>query len=323
MYHLKYLAAALVVSLAQALGLAGPATAEYPDHPVKLIVSYAAGGPTDAVARIVADGLGNRWKQSVIVENRPGAQGLIGTSAAARAPTDGYTLLLGTAFGTLELADRKDDFPSLKDFECVALISLAPVGLVVRTDLGIKSVRDFIAYVKAHPNTLHYGVVRGSPLHIAMEQLKQEQGLEMTLVPFPSTSQSVQLLLAGDIQVAVLDALSAMTAIQTGKAVMIGAIAAKRIEQMPDVPTFPEQGYPGFAAEAWTGILTPKGTPRAINEKIQADVFAAMNEPQAEKRVRALGFALQLGGPDALSKVINTEVDKTRRAIREFGILAK
>jgi tripartite-type tricarboxylate transporter receptor subunit TctC len=304
-----------------AVGL--PAVAQYPAKPVKLIVPFPPGGPTDVVGRVIAQQLTQTLGQPVVVENRAGASGTMGVEAAAKSPPDGYTLALGTT-GTLASAPglyANLGYDPLKSFSPISLLIRAPFLVVVHASVPAASLRELIEFAKSKPGQLHFGSGgNGHPLHIAGEMFKDAAGVELVHVPYKGTGPVVVDLLAGRTQIIFEQPAALLAHIRGGKLRALAVAAGQRISQLPDVPTASEAGLPGYEVSVWFGLVAPRGIPAEVTKRLNAEVLKAL----ATKEVRDI-FAAQalepLGSsPEEFSAHIAAEAEKWSRTIRASGV---
>src|SRR3979411_2412169 len=255
--------------------------AEFPARPIKLVVPYAAGGPTAVLGRLVGEYLGRDLKQVVVVENKAGAQGAIGAEAVARSEPDGYTLF-GTAAAVLVLTPmlyKKLPYDPVKDFRMLALITDLPVVMEVHPSVPARTVAEFVAYAKQNPGKLNFGSAgTGGTIHLAGEMFKQMAGIEMTHVPYKGAGPALTDLISGNIQV-MFDSLStALPPVRSGLLRPLGVSSARRSPDLPDVPTIAESGYPDYTVSVWYGIAAPSKLPDEIAQKISASLDRALND---------------------------------------------
>lgn len=314
--------AAMLIGIAATANIAlAEEAADFPSKPVTLLVGYAAGGPSDALARIVAQKLSEKWKQPVVVENRTGASGTIAAAAVARAEPDGYTIAFGgsTTFVGFELLNPdKVAYRTLDDFETVTMIADQAMVFTARADLGVKDIKGFVDMAKAKPGELNFAMSGyGSPPHLNMELLKGKAGIDLLTVPFAGSAPSSQAMLAGTVDVMMDGPLGMSTLAKENKAVMLGVASEERIPQVPDVPTFKEQGY-DISVKSWYGMLVPKGTPRAIVDKIDADLRATIGDDDSKMAIEKAGFARVLIAPDDFRKAIE-QGQATLKALIDSG----
>jgi tripartite-type tricarboxylate transporter receptor subunit TctC len=266
--------------------------AEFPTRPIKLVVPYAAGGPTDVLGRLVAEFLGRDLKQAVFVENKAGAQGAIGAEAVARSEPDGYTLFV-TAASIIVLNPilyKKLPYDP-KDFRMLALVTDLPVVMEVHPSVPAKSVAEFVAYAKQNPGKINFGSAgTGGTIHLAGEMFKQMAGIEMTHVPYKGAGPALTDLLSGNIQV-MFDTLStALPPVKSGLVRPLGVSSAQRSPDLPDVPTIAESGYPDYRVSVWYGIAAPAKLPDDIAQKIGASLDRALNDDGFRASLEKIGF---------------------------------
>src|SRR5437764_10228516 len=273
--------AALVFGFVAALGVAPQIhAAEYPTRPIKLVVPYAAGGPTDVLGRLVGEYLGRDLKQVVVVENKAGAQGAIGAEAVARSEPDGYTLFV-TAASIIVLNPmlyRKLPYDPARDFRMLALVTDLPVVMEINPSVPAKTVTEFVAYAKQNPGKVNFGSAgTGGTIHLAGEMFKQMAGIDMTHVPYKGAGPALTDLLSGNIQV-MFDTLStALPPVKSGLLRPLGVSSGERSPDLPDVPTIAESGYPDYRVSVWYGIAVPAKVPDDISQKISASLDRALN----------------------------------------------
>src|SRR6476469_4395315 len=255
--------------------------AEYPTRPIKLVVPYAAGGPTDVLGRLVGEYLGRDLKQVVVVENKAGAQGAIGAEAVARSEPDGYTLFVTAAsiFVLNPMLYKKLPYDPVKDFRMLALITDLPVVMEVHPSVPAKTVAEFVAYARQNPGKLNFGSAgTGGTIHLAGEMFKQMAGIDLFHVPYKGAGPALTDLLSGNIQV-MFDTLStALPPIKSGLLRPLGVSSGQRSPDLPDVPTIAESGYPDYRVSVWYGIAAPSRLPDDIAAKISASLDRALND---------------------------------------------
>jgi tripartite-type tricarboxylate transporter receptor subunit TctC len=267
--------------------------ADYPVRPIKLVVPYAAGGPTDVLGRLVADYLGRDLKQAVIVENKPGAQGAIGAEAVARAEPDGYTLFVaaGSIIVLNPMLYKKLAYDPVKDFRMLALVTDLPVVMEVHPSVPAKTVAEFVAYAKQNPGKLNFGSAgTGGTIHLAGEMFKQMAGIEMTHVPYKGAGPALTDLLSGNIQVMFDSMGTALPPVKAGLLRPLGVSSTQRSPDLPDVPTIAESGYPDYAVSVWYGIVAPSKLPDEIAQKISASLDRALNDDTFRASLEKIGF---------------------------------
>jgi tripartite-type tricarboxylate transporter receptor subunit TctC len=267
--------------------------ADYPTRPIKLVVPYAAGGPTDVLGRLVGEYLGRDLKQAVIVENKAGAQGAIGAEAVARSEPDGYTLFV-TAASIIVLNPmlyKKLSYDPAKDFRMLALITDLPVVMEVHPSVPAKNVAEFVAYAKQNPGKINFGSAgTGGTIHLAGEMFKQMAGIDMVHVPYKGAGPALTDLLSGNIQV-MFDTLStALPPVKGGLVRALGVSSEKRSSDLPDVPTIAESGYPDYRVSVWYGIAAPAKLPDDIAQKISASLDRGLNDDAFRASLEKIGF---------------------------------
>ncbi|SEC23348.1 Bug family tripartite tricarboxylate transporter substrate binding protein [Bradyrhizobium erythrophlei] len=285
---------AFIVALTAMLTAALPArAADYPSRPIKLVVPYAAGGPTDVLGRIVGEYLGRDLKQVVVVENKAGAQGAIGAEAVARSDPDGYTLFVTAAsiFVLNPLLYKKLPYDPARDFRLLSVITDAPMIMEVHPSVPAKTIAEFVAYAKKNPGKLNFGSAgTGGTVHLAGEMFKQMAGVEMTHVPYKGAGPALTDLLSGNIQL-MFDTLgTALPPVKSGMLRALAVTSTERIPDLPDLPTIAESGYPDYAVSVWYGIAAPSKVPDEIADKIKASLDRALNDEAFRASLVRIGF---------------------------------
>jgi tripartite-type tricarboxylate transporter receptor subunit TctC len=297
-----------------ALGLPGigPASAQsYPDKPIKLVVPFPPGGPTDYMARLVALRLSADLGQ-VVIDNRAGAGGTIAAKAVAAAEPDGYTLLYGSS-ATLGIAPalyKNVDYDAIKSFAPIALVSHVPFVLGVAADLPANTLREFIAYAKAHPGKLNFGATIGTPPHLVGELFKVTTGTDIFYVPYKGAAQAMTDLLAGQMHMTIEGVTTLLAHIQSGKVRALAVMSPQRIPALPDVPTMIELGYSQFPPASWTGVLGPAGTPAAVVGKLNIAINNGLQAPEITANFVKLGAQAKVGSPADFADFIAAEAPK-------------
>ena len=317
---------ALVIALSFSLAGSAAATAEsYPSHPIKIIVSLAPGGVADILARAFAAKLTEQGKQ-VVVENRTGGGGTIGAEAAAKSAPDGYTLYMGF-HGTQSILPHmqsKLPYDPAKDFVPVVFIATSPNILIVHPSVPAKTPQELIAYIKANPGKLSFGSPGlGSSGHLAGEQFRQINNLEIAHVHYRGAAPALQDLVAGHVQVMFDIVPLTKEQLAAGKVRALAVTAAKREPAVPNVPTFAELGMPGIEGGPWFGLFAPTGTPRAAVEWINAEANKAFTSPDLKARLEGQGLTLPLGTPEAFGKHVAAETARWGEVIRKGNIKAE
>lgn len=323
--HRWLLAAAASAALAFAPAALSADAANYPNRPVRLIVPYAPGGNGDIVGRIVADGLTARLGQQVVVDNRPGGASIIGTDMTAKAPPDGYTIVVvASTIAVLPSLHDKLPYDTLNDLAPISLVGQTPQVLVVTPALGVSTLKEFIGLVKAKPNTFNYGSTGvGGTANIAGALLNLMAGIQMVHVPYKGTAQSLTDVIAGHLHIAIPSITASLPHIRAGKIRALGLTSLKRSGQLPDVPTISEAGVSGYQAVIWNAALAPSGTPRPILDRLSAEVAAAMKSPEAQKRYGALGAETIGSTPAEFAKFLRSEIEQYARVVKASGMKAE
>jgi tripartite-type tricarboxylate transporter receptor subunit TctC len=298
-----------------------PARAEYPDHPVRIIVGFPAGGTTDVIARIMAKELGETLHQSFVVDNRPGAGSNIGAEMVARAAPDGYTLY----FVAVTSAINQTLYPNLKfdltkDFAPIALAAKVPNILVVNPQVPAKTVKEFVDYVKANPGKLNFASSgSGTSIHMAGELFKLQAGVQATHVPYKGSAPALTDLIGGQVQFMFDNMPSSWPMVQGGKLRALAVTTKERSPTAPDLPTMAESGFPNFDVSSWFGLIAPKGTPQAIIDKLNAAMEKAEDDPSVQKRFADLGAVGAKTTPAQFGQFIKTEVDTWGPVVKASG----
>jgi len=297
--------------------------AAYPDKPVRLIVTFPPGGGTDMVAREVGQKLTESWGQQVVVDNRGGAGGIIGTEIAARAAPDGYTLLLGASSGLVinPLLRANLPYDPVRDFLPVSLLAVNPTLLVVNSSVPVSSVKELIAFAKARPGRLNYASVgQGSPIHLAMELFKSMTGVDFVHVPYKGSSPAVIDLLAGQVQLMFNSMPPVLPHVKTGKLKGLAVGSAQRSRAVPDIPTVAEAGVPGFEATTWFGLFAPAGTPKNIVNKLNTGIRKVLGDPEMAHRLIIQGAEPRSSTPEELAEFMRVESERAKKVITSAAI---
>lgn len=301
------------------LGAPGLAQAQtYPDRPIKLVVPFAAGGATDILGRLLATALGERLGQPMVVENRPGAGTVVAASMVAKAPADGYTLLLGSNTTlTMNPAIRTNlPYDPLKSFTPLALVADMGLLLVAHNDTPGQSLKDIVAQAKAAPDKFSYGSYgTGSSVHFGAEMLKTTAGFPMMHVPFNGSSPSLTALMGGQVQLAVDTVVASTPLIKSGKIKAIAALSPQRLALLPNVPTVAESGYPGFEADQWYGIVAPAGLPAPLVQLYNSEINKALASPEVARALSNEGAVPTPTTPQAFAQLIASEIPRWARVI--------
>ena len=314
--------AALILSM---LAPAGNAAAEgYPAKPVRLIVPFAAGGPTDVIARLVAQKLSESFGQQVVTENIPGAGGNTGVTMVARAPADGYTILVvSTGFIVNPSMYAKISYDPVKDFAPITLVAASPNVVSVNPDFPAKSMKELVELVKANPGKYSFAQpATGSTPHLAGELFKQKYALDLVTVPFNGAALAVNSTIGGHTPIAFTALPPAMSNIKEGKLRGLAVLASKRSPALPDVPTNGEAGIPDLESDTLTGVVAPAGTPKEVIERWRGDIVKMVAAPEVRQRLEALGFAPVANTPDEFGARIKSEIAKWGKVVRDANIKA-
>jgi tripartite-type tricarboxylate transporter receptor subunit TctC len=297
---------------------------DYPNRPVRLLIGFAPGGSTDIVGRIVAQKLGERLGQPVVVENRAGAGGTIAADVTAKAPPDGYTLTLGTTSTHAIAAGAYSKLPydPVKDFQPVSLVAITPYLLVVNPRVAANNLADFVTLAKKQPGKLNYASAgSGTATHLAMEMLKDTAKLDVVHVPYKGNAPADIAILSGEVQV-VFGSMPAL--LQNAKANKVRPLAVgtlRRSPALPDVPTVAEQGYPGFEAALWLGVLAPAGTPKSVVERLHREIVAIVATPEFKAAMDANGAEpIASASPEQFASMLRGEVDRYTKIVKAIGI---
>ena len=322
MQKLAALSAALALTAFASASRAQTAAA-YPDKSVRLVVPFAAGGALDVVARIVGQKLTETWGRQIVIDNRLGAGGNIGAEFVAKAPADGYTLLMSSvttqAINMSLLAKPPYDF--VRDYAPVALVASAPLALVIHASLPAKSVREFIALARAHPGELNYfSSGTGTGTHLAAVIFDQLAGVRTTHVPYKGGAQGLGDLLSGQVQFAMSTIGLVEPHVQTGRLRLLGVGSVKRYTRLPDVPTIAESGVRGYEAEQWYGVVGPAGTPAAIVNKLAAEIKTIVANPDVRERFYSQGIEPVYATPEEFAVYIKASVARYAKVIKTLGL---
>ena len=312
---------ALAASLAWAAAAAVQAQ-PYPVKPVRMVVPFAPGGGTDVIARYLAAGVSESLNRQVFVENRGGANGIIGTEVVARAPADGYTLLFVSSPHSVNPSlYAKLPYDTLRDFAPVSMVATSPYLLVVHPSLPVRSVKDLIALAKARPDEISYGSGgSGSSAHLAAELFNQMAGVRLREIPYKGAGPALLAVLSGESAAVFGNALTVKPHIQSGRLRVLGIASATRSVSAPEIPTIAEAGVPGFRADAVLGLLAPARTPRAIVETLNAEVHKTMRLPGAVDAMRGMGVDIALSTPEEFGRLIESEMQRWGRVIRALNL---
>ena len=314
------IALGLVTLMAPLLGFA---QAPYPSKPIHLIVPYPPGGLNDTMARLVGSRLADALGQPVLVENRTGASGMIGADLVAKAPADGYTLLMasGAEIAIIQHLNPKLPYNAERDFAPVSLVAVTPLVIAVHPSVPAQNMQELVALAKSRPGTLGFASVgEGSAQHLTGEMLMSMAGIRLVHVPYKGAGQSMPDFLGGQIPLAVYGVSTIFPHAKSGKARILAVTTPKRTAAAPDWPTLAESGYPGFDTSLWVGVMAPAGTPKAIVDKLSGEIARILKLPDVVGRMVSQGADLVGNSPAEFKEFIAAESAKYARIIRQLGI---
>lgn len=300
-----------------------PKTAPYPAKPVRILVGYAPGGATDIIGRLIAQKLSEASGQTFVVENRPGASASIASEMVARAAPDGYTLLIAatTSHSILPSLMAKLSYDPLRDFAPVSALAISPLLLALHPSLPIRSVTDMIKLARARPGQLSFGAGgTGTPPHLAGELFKQMAGVDMLYVPYKGEAPAISDLIGGQISLIFSNVIAVLPQVQAGRLRGVAVTAANRLPSLPALPTVAESGLPGFAVEAWFGLVSTAGTPLEAISRLNADTVRGMSQPDLRERLAGQGLFVKTGTPAELTALIQSEIAKWAKVVKAAGI---
>lgn len=323
MTHRRLLIAAALLGAMLPFGSAqAQGAADYPNRPVKIIVPFPAGGTSDIMGRMIADELGKQLKQAFVVDNKGGAGGAIGTDQAAKSTADGYTLLL-SGIGSNAIihgfATPKPGYTEA-DFVHISQLAAGPNVLVVNPSFPAKTFKEFVTWVKTNPGKFSYGQVNSSSGHLTTEYLKQVAGLDMVGIPYKGGAPALNDVLANQIPGMFTNQDAVLPHVKAGKLRALAVTSLERNPLYPDVPTVAESGYPGFAAVSWTGLSAPKGTPKAILDKLEAAMVKAFSDPAVRAKLEGNGFVVVASRSPDYTRFVLGEVERWGKVIQTGGL---
>jgi len=298
----------------------------WPDRPIRLIASSAPGGVNDTIARLISDPLSEALKQSVVVENKPGAGGLLGTEIAAKAPADGYTFSIFTDGNTIFPSMHKNlKHSPLTSFAHISVLGRGSHVLVVHSSVPANSLRELIAWVRQQPKGMSAAVPsHGGPQHLALETIKEKMQADITAIPYKGGGQAVNDLVSGQVRIGLLGMAPALPHIRSGKLKAIATTGAARTSALPDVPTVAEAGLPGYATYQWQGIVAPAGTPKAIVDRMHTEVVRILQQPDMVKKLEAIGMTnFTSASPEAFTAMVREEMAHWAQVVKAAGISAE
>jgi tripartite-type tricarboxylate transporter receptor subunit TctC len=313
---------ALSLALASSVGAAAET---WPAKAVHVIVPFPPGSSPDLVARMLTDKLAQALGQPVIVENKPGAGGNLGTGLVAKAEPDGYTLGLSIP-GPLAVNTvlyKKMDYDPFTELAPLTLVAVSPNVLIVNPSLGVNSVKEFIDYAKAQPGKLNYGSIgNGSASHLTMELLKMQAGVDIVHVPYPGSPQVITSILANQVQAGFVVPGTAMPLVQSGRVKAIAVTSSARSPVLPDLPTVAEAGFPGFESSAWIGMVAPAKTPKPIIDRLSQELVAIIHSQDVREKMLKIYFQAVGTAPEGLSSLMRSERDRWAKVIKQTGATA-
>ena len=308
---------------ASLLSLPLHAATAFPTKPIRIIVAYTPAGTTDILARAIGQKMSENWGQPVIVDNRPGAAGNIGTEVAARANPDGHTLVMGTAgtHGINVSLYRKLGWHPVNDFAPVSLSAMVPNIMVVNNALPVKNVREFLAHVKANPGKLSYGSPgNGSTAHLSMELFKSMTGSTIVHIPYKGSAGVLADVMGGQIAVTIDNMPPYLPQVKAGKIRALAVSTTKRSAAVPDLPTIAEAGVPGYDSGSWFGLLAPAKTPKAVVDQLSAESARILKLPEVSKRISELGAEPVGSTPEQFAELIKTEIAKWTKVVKDANV---
>jgi len=302
------------------LAAAAPAQ-EYPNKTIRLIVPFAAGGPTDVIARTVAQKLTESWGQPVVIDNRGGVGGNLGTDIAAKAAPDGYTLAMVIVSHAINASlYSKLPYDPVKDFAPVSLAGAATIVLIAHPGVQAKTIKELIALGKSNPGKMSWGSPgTGTPHHLAGEMFKTLTKIDMVHIPYKGAAPAVVDLLGGQVALAFVSLPAALPHIKAGKLTALGISGPQRSAVAPEVPTIAESGFPGYELENWYGVLAPAGTPRAIVNKVNGEIVKILTTQDVKERLNAQGFEVRTSTPAQFAAYLQSEIVKWAKIIKDSG----
>jgi tripartite-type tricarboxylate transporter receptor subunit TctC len=299
----------------------GTAQAQFPTKPIKIVVPWPPGGAVDTIGRLIAENIAQPLGQPVIVDNRPGAAGAIGTDLVAKAEPDGHTLLMGsTTVISINPALQKLPYQPT-DFAPITMVAFVPHVLVIPAETPVNNLKEFVAYLKARPGKFNYASAgAGTPHHIAGEMFKSLAGVEMLQIPYKGTGPALMDLLAGRVQFMSVEAVAALPHVKAGKLKALGVATPARNLLAPDIPTVAEAGLPGFEVTAWYGVVAPSGVPKATARVLAKTISKALENPEFREKLQSMGATPVGGTPDEFGEALKRENAKWGRAIKDANI---
>ena len=295
----------------------------FPSRPVRLIIPFGAGGPSDFLGRAVGLKLTEAWGQQVLIDNRGGANGVVGCELLAKSPPDGYTLVMGTngTHGINASLFAKLPYDTVKDFAPITRLGFAPYLLIAHPSLPARSAKELIALARSRPGAITWSA-GGSPSQLGAELFKRTAKVDMVVAPYKGNVFAVTAVISGEVSVAFGSITQSAPQVRAGRLRALGVASSRRTPILPEVPTIGESGLPGFEIGAWYGLLAPAATPRAIVEKIHADTVRILRQPDVQQRISAEAFEIPAETPEQFAAVIKAEIAKWAPIVRASGIRA-
>ncbi|RPI47486.1 MAG: tripartite tricarboxylate transporter substrate binding protein [Betaproteobacteria bacterium] len=314
-------ASILAAGALTALGGTASAQQEYPSRPIRFITPYAPGGSTSVLARLVGQHFTERWGQNVIVDNRPGGNTVIGTETLAKAPPDGYTIMLVASTHAILSSLIKTPYDPIKDFVPVAGLGVSPQVLVVHPGVPANTVQEFIALAKAKPGQLNFASSgAGGPTHLSGELFNIIAGVKTQHIPYKGAGPAMVDLIGGHVQMFYSVPINIIGHVKSGKLKAIAVTSESRLKALPQTPTFAEAGLPKFDVKTWTGVLAPAGTPRAIVDKLSGEIGALLAMPETVSKLDGLGMAAGYRNSQQFADLIRSEIERYRGVIKTANI---
>jgi len=299
------------------------AQAPYPDKPVRLVVPFPAGSGTDIVGRLLAQELSTAWNQAVIIDNRPGASTIVGTEIVAKAPPDGYTMIMASNNHAINpsLFANKLPFDSEKDFAAVAQVAVLPFVLVVNPQLPVKTFEELLALARRKPHELTYASTgNGTPPHVGGEMLKNVAKIDLIHVPYKGSAAAVADVVSGQVSMMFINVPSAISLVRAGKLRALAVGTSKRLESMSEIPTVAELGFPDFDVSLWMGLLVPARTPTDVVDKLAQDISRILNDPKMRAKLEEQGAESAYRPPAAFSAFIAEEINRFSQIVRDINL---
>jgi len=293
----------------------------YPAKPIRVIVPFGPGGPSDLLSRAVGQKLSEAWGQQVIIDNRPGANGIVGSELAAKSAPDGYTLVSATSgtHGINASLFPKLPYDTVKDFAPITRLGHAPYLLVAHPSLPVRTVKELIALARKRPGEIAWAA-GGSPTQLGAELFKRTAKIDVVVVPYKGNAPAVTAVISGEVQLVFGGIAQSAPQVKAGRLRALGVAGLARSPAMPQVPTVAESGLPGFEAGSWYGLLAPAGTPRAIIDRLHGEVVRILRLPELQQRLRGEAFEIPADTPDQFAAVIRAEIAKWAPIVRDAGL---